>query len=139
MKAGRHIRLIKIEGIGLAHFTKLKTLGIKTVEAFLERAADPGGRKKLAEDLGLSEKMILEWANLADLMRVKGVGEEYSQILEAAGVDSPLELSHRNPNQLYQKLLEVNAAKRLVRRVPSQRQVEGWIEEAKSIQRIVTH
>jgi predicted flap endonuclease-1-like 5' DNA nuclease len=139
MKAGRHTRLIQIEGIGTVYSAKLKSVGIKTVDALLDHAGDRQGREKLSEDLGISEKVVLDWVNQADLMRVKGVGEEYSQLLEVAGVDSPVELGNRNPAHLHQKLLEVNAEKKLVRRVPSLRQVECWIEEAKSITRLVTH
>jgi len=128
-----------IEGIGEVYAAKLKEIGIKTTEQFLERAATRKGRKELAETLGISEKLILKWANRADLFRIKGIGEEYSDLLEAAGVDTVPELAQRNPENLYQKLLEVNAEKKLVRRPPSLKQVANWVEQAKELPRVLSY
>ncbi len=129
----------KIEGIGKVYAEKLKETGINTVEALLEAAASDKARRELAERLGVSTKLILDWANRADLMRIKGVGEEFSDLLEAAGVDTVVELARRNADNLYQKLVEVNAEKKLVRRLPTRKQVADWIEQAKELPRILTH
>ncbi len=128
-----------IEGIGETYGAKLKALGISTTEALLERAATPKGRRDLAEALGVSEKLVLKWANRADLFRVKGVGEEFSDLLEAAGVDTVPELAQRVPENLHKKLLEVNASKKLVRRPPSLSEVTDWVEQAKQLPRVLTY
>ncbi len=128
-----------IEGIGDAYAAKLREIGIKTTEQFLERAATRKGRKELAETLDISEKLILKWANRADLFRIKGIGEEYSDLLEAAGVDTVPELAQRNPENLHQKLLEVNAEKKLVRRPPSLKAVSSWVAQAKELPRVLSY
>ncbi len=128
-----------IEGIGETYGAKLKELGISTTEALLERAATPKGRKELAAALDVSEKLILKWANRSDLFRVKGIGEEFSDLLEAAGVDTVPELAQRVPENLHKKLLEVNAAKNLVRRPPSLNEVTSWVEHAKQLPRVLTY
>ncbi|MEI2384591.1 DUF4332 domain-containing protein [Breoghania sp. JC706] len=128
-----------IEGIGPAYAEKLKAAGIATTEAYLERAKDPKGRKALAEETGIDASRILKWANMADLMRIKGVGEEYSELLEAAGVDTVKELKMRRPDNLAAKMAEVNEAKKLVRQVPSESQVTAWVEEAKSLPPMMTY
>jgi predicted flap endonuclease-1-like 5' DNA nuclease len=102
-------------------------------------AATKKGRVKLASSSGISEKLILEWVNLADLMRIKGVGEEYSDLLEEAGVDSVKELRNRRPDHLFEKMAEVNAKKRLVRRDPSLLEVKRWVAQAKKLKPVVTH
>ena len=132
-------RIIDIEGIGPVYAEKLAAAGITTTEALLEAGASPKGREALEEETGIGHKLILEWVNLADLFRIKGVGEEYSDLLEEAGVDTVPELAQRNPENLYAKLQEVNAAKELVRRLPAQSQVANWIEQAKSLDRVVTY
>lgn len=131
------INIRRIEGIGEVYAGKLEELGIRTLEALLEHADTPQKRKDLAERTGISEKLILEWANLADLFRIKGVGEEYSDLLEEAGVDTVVELAQRNPEHLHAKLAEVNAQKKLVRRLPSLREVTSWVEQAKSLPRVL--
>lgn len=131
------INIRRIEGIGEVYAGKLEELGIRTLEALLEQADTPQKRKALAERTGISEKLILEWANLADLFRIKGVGEEYSDLLEEAGVDTVVELAQRNPEHLHAKLVEVNAQKKLVRRLPSLREVTSWVEQAKSLPRVL--
>jgi predicted flap endonuclease-1-like 5' DNA nuclease len=128
-----------IEGIGPAYAEKLTAAGVKTTEALLDKAAKAAGRKALAEATGFSEKQILEWVNRADLARVKGVGSEFADLLEAAGVDSPTELAQRVPANLFAKLESVNAEQKLVRRTPSQGAVERWIAEAKTMPKVVEH
>ena len=132
-------KIINIEGIGPVYAEKLSGIGITTVEALLKAGASPKGREELAERTGISHKLILEWVNLADLFRIKGVGEEYSDLLEEAGVDTIPELAQRNAENLYAKLHEVNAAKELVRRLPTQSQVADWIAQAKKMPRVVTY
>ncbi|HLH71144.1 MAG TPA: DUF4332 domain-containing protein [Candidatus Dormibacteraeota bacterium] len=129
----------EVEGIGPALGQKLMSLGIRTTEALLERAGSRSGRKHLAAEVGVSEQEVLKWVNRADLMRIKGVGEEYSDLLEAAGVDSPAELAHRVPTTLHGTLERLNAEKRLVRRLPTLKEVERWVQEAKALPRLVAH
>jgi len=112
---------------------------VRSTDSFLKASATPIGRQELAEKCGISEKMILEWANHLDLYRIKGVGSEYSDLLEEAGVDTVVELAQRNPESLYQKLVEVNNAKKLVRKMPVQTQVADWIEQAKKLPRILQY
>lgn len=131
--------IIEIEGIGPTYAEKLQAVGIKTTDAYLERAKDPKGRKALAEETGIDDKRILKWANMADLMRIKGVGEEYSELLEAAGVDTVKELKHRKPENLAAKMAEVNEEKKLVRQVPSESQVIKWVEQAKELAPMMTY
>ena len=131
--------LIEIEGVGPLYAQKLKEIGIATTGALLTRGASPEGRKEIEEKSGIGGKLILEWVNLADLFRIKGVGEEYSDLLEETGVDTVVELAQRNPENLYQKMTEVNAAKKLVRRLPTQSQVTDWVTQAKGLPRVVTY
>jgi predicted flap endonuclease-1-like 5' DNA nuclease len=132
-------RIIDIEGIGEVYAQRFKAAGVNTTEALLERGSTPQGRKALAEETGISGKLILEWVNHADLFRVKGIGEEYSDLLEAAGVDTVPELAQRNAENLHVKLQEVNAEKKLVRRLPTAGQVENWIAQAKLMPRVITY
>lgn len=124
-----------IEGIGPTYKEKLKEAGIKTTEALHKEGGKPAGRKSIAERSGIDEKMILEWVNRADLMRVKGVGEEYSDLLECAGVDTVVELATRNAANLTAKMTELNETKKLVRVVPSEDTVTGWVAQAKDLDR----
>jgi predicted flap endonuclease-1-like 5' DNA nuclease len=132
-------RLIKIEGIGETYAQRLEQAGLSTIEELLEHGASPKGRTELVEKTGISATLILKWVNRADLVRVKGIGEEYADLLEAAGVDTVPELAQRNPQNLYPKLAEVNAVKKLVRRVPALSQVEDWVAQAKDLPRKVTY
>jgi predicted flap endonuclease-1-like 5' DNA nuclease len=132
-------KLIAIEGIGQVYAGKLAAAGLATTEALLKQGASPKGREALAEKTGISGHLILEWVNRADLFRIKGVGEEYSDLLEASGVDTVPELAQRNAENLYAKLAEVNAAKKLVRRLPTQAQVADWIGQAKEMPRAITY
>ena len=131
--------IVKIEGIGTAYQKKLVAYGIKTVEALLKQGATSGGREKIAEGTGISKTLILEWVNHADLWRIKGVSEEYSDLLEEAGVDTVVELAQRKPENLYEKMTEVNMAKKLVRRLPSSKQVADWVAQAKKLPRAVSY
>jgi predicted flap endonuclease-1-like 5' DNA nuclease len=132
-------KLAKIEGIGETYAQSLGEAGIVTIEALLEKAASPRGRQELAEQTGISGKLILRWVNEADLFRIKGVGEEYSELLEASGVDTVPELAQRNPANLHAKMVEINQEKKLVRQLPSQGQVQSWVEQAKALPRVITY
>ncbi len=132
-------RIIDIEGIGPTYASRLKHVGIRTTERLLKVAAHRQGRKDLAEQTSISETLILEWVNLADLTRIKGIAAEYSDLLEEAGVDTVKELRNRRPDNLYQALVETNAKKRLVRRLPSRRSVESWVKQAKTQPPIITY
>ncbi|MPZ99979.1 MAG: DUF4332 domain-containing protein [Dehalococcoidia bacterium] len=131
--------LIDIEGIGPVYAKALADAGLKTTDDLLKEAGSAAGRKALAGKINLGEGRILEWVNRADLMRVKGIGSEFSDLLEAAGVDTVKELATRVPANLHGKMAEVNEAKKLVRRVPALSQVETWITEAKSMTPAVSH
>ena len=131
--------LIKIEGIGDKYATKLKMIGISTTETLLEKGQTPQGRQEIANKSGITKTLILEWVNLADLFRIKGVGEEYSDLLEEAGVDTVVELAQRNPSNLYKAVVEVNQKKKLVRKLPTEDQVSGWVKQAKKLPRIVKY
>jgi predicted flap endonuclease-1-like 5' DNA nuclease len=131
--------IAKIEGIGPSYAEKLAAVGITTTRGLLDRARDPKGRKTLAAETGLDEGRILKWANMADLMRVKGIGEEYSELLEAAGVDTVKELKTRKAENLAAKIAEANAAKKLVRAVPGPKLVARWIDNAKTLAPMLTY
>jgi predicted flap endonuclease-1-like 5' DNA nuclease len=132
-------KLMTIEGIGDVYNAKLQEAGVTTVESLLERGATPKGRKELAELTGAGAERILDWVNRADLYRIKGVSEEYSDLLEAAGVDTIVELAQRNPENLHTKMEEVNAKKKLVRRLPTAAQVSDWVRQAKDLPRKVSY
>lgn len=132
-------KLDTIEGIGPALQAKLQEAGISSCESLLEKGGSKKGRAALAEKSGISEAQILKFVNHADLMRIKGIGGEYSELLEASGVDTVPELGQRNAANLSAKIEEINAAKKLVRSTPSESQVAGWIEQAKSLPKAVHH
>ncbi len=131
--------LSTIEGIGEAYQVKLKAAGVTSVEKLLELGASKAGRAKLVEAAGVSEKLLLKWVNHADLMRVKGIGGEYAELLEAAGVDTVPELAGRRADNLFAKMTEVNTAKKLVRKMPTEAQVEGWIVQSKALPRVIVY
>ena len=133
------MRIEEIEGVGPTHAAKLSSAGVVTTEHLLERGGSASGRNALAEQTGQSHAQILEWVNHVDLMRIDGVGSEYADLLEAAGVDSVPELAARNAANLTAALESTNASKDLVRRVPSETAVSRWIDEAKSLPKLVTH
>lgn len=132
-------KLSTIEGIGEIYEEKLKEIGIASVEAFLEACATPKGRAEIAEKTEISEKLILKWANAADLSRIKGIGGEYSELLEAAGVDTVPELSTRKPENLYNKLVQTNEKKKLVRKLPTEEQVGDWVKQANALPRVLKY
>ena len=132
-------KLTDIEGIGVTVGKKLNTAGIKSVNGLLKEGATKKGRKKLAEASGIDESKILTFVNMADLYRVKGIGSEYSELLVKAGVDSVKELSKRKPANLTQAMEDLNSKKKLVRAVPTLKRVEGRVESAKSLDKVVSH
>ena len=131
--------LTTIEGIGPAYEEKLKAAGIDSCEELLEKGATAKGRAEIVEASGMDKGRILKFVNHADLCRVKGVGGEYSELLEASGVDTVPELAQRNADNLAAKMAEVNEEKKLVRSVPSAKQVADWVAQAKELPRVITH
>lgn len=130
-------KLVDIEGIGETYADKLEAIGIATIEQLLEKGAQPAGRKSIAEESGLSSKLILKWLNRADLARIKGISTQYADLLEVAGVDTVPELAQRNAANLAAKMAEVNEEKNLVRQLPGESKVEDWIEQAKALPRAI--
>lgn len=129
----------EIEGIGPALGEKLRAAGINTVDKLLEKAATKKQRQSLAQETGISEKQILKFTNMADLFRLNGVGQEYAELLEVAGVDTVPELAQRNAANLTAKMEEVNEAKNLTRKTPSTAEVEKWIAQAKELPRVIEY
>lgn len=127
-------KIEQIEGIGQAYALKLQEAGIGTTEQLLDRCSKPAGRKALAEETGVSPKLILRWTNHADLMRIHGVAGQFAELLEAAGVDTVKELRHRVAANLHSRLVEVNDTRNLCNRVPSETEVARMIEQAKEIE-----
>jgi len=132
-------RVEEIVGIGPTYAKKLKDARIKTTDELLGAGGTKQGRKELSEKTGISETIILEWVNMADLFRIKGIGEEYSDLLKEAGVSTVVELARRNPENLHETLVGVNEAKKLVRRTPTLNQTKDWIEQAKILPRKVEY
>ena len=128
-----------IEGIGSSYANALNAAGIASVEALLEAGCEKNSRSKLAAKTGISEKLILKWVNMADLFRVRGVGRQYAELLECAGVDTVVELAQRNPSSLQAMMTKTNEEKRVVRQVPSLRIVNSWVTQAKTLPRKVKH
>lgn len=128
-----------IEGIGPAVADRLKSLRIRTTARLLEEAKNARGRKALAAKTGIDSARLLKWANMADMMRIKGIGEEYSELLEAAGVDTVRELKHRNPKNLARAMAAANARKKLVRLLPSEKAIAKWIAQASSLPLKITY
>ena len=134
------MKIEEIEGIGATQAAKLAQAGVTTTDDLLQWGANKAGRKSLEDTTGISGKLILEWVNHVDLMRIGGVGAEYSDLLEAAGVDSPSELAQRNAASLAITFQEVVAARPgIVRRIPSEAEVSGWIAESKTLTKVVEH
>jgi predicted flap endonuclease-1-like 5' DNA nuclease len=131
--------LEEVEGIGSAYAKKMRDAGIDNTDELLSKGATPKGRQAIAAGSGISPKLILEWVNHVDLFRIHGVGEEYADLLEAAGVDTIPELAQRNAENLHTKLVEVNQKKKLVRQLPSEGQVAQWIEQARKLPRVITY
>jgi predicted flap endonuclease-1-like 5' DNA nuclease len=131
--------LTAIEGVGATYAEQLKAAGVGTTKALLEAGGSPSGRKDIAAKTGIAEGQILKWVNHVDLFRISGVSEEYADLLEAAGVDTVVELAQRNAANLHGQVVQVNGEKQLVRQVPAESQVGGWIEQAKGLPRLVTY
>lgn len=132
-------KIIDIEGIGPVYGEKLNIAGITYPSDLLKKCASPAGRKALAAETGISGDLILRWANHADLFRVKGVGPQFAELLEAAGVDTVKELSHRVAANLQRKMEETNKAKRLTRRVPTVKEIQKMIDQAKELLPVMTY
>ena len=132
-------KIIDIEGVGEVYAEKLIAAGINTVDDLLDKCAAPAGRKALAEATEISPKLILKWTNHADLFRINGVGPQFAELLEAAGVDTVKELKHRVAANLAAKLLEVNEEKKLTRRVPVEKELQDMIDQAKELEPRVTY
>jgi PAS domain S-box-containing protein len=135
----RLILIEKIEGIGRVYAQKLLEVGIKTTDDLLNQGKSRKGREELVEKTGISSLLILKWVNMADLMRIKGVGEEYSELLERAGVDTVKELRNRNPNSLYEAMSQANETLKIVRRLPKLTDVESWVIEAKESEPLMSY
>ncbi len=132
-------KLEYVEGIGSKYAKSLRKAGIRSTASLLEKGGTPAGRKGIAAASGIGSALILEWVNHVDLFRIKGVGEEYADLLEEAGVDTVVELAQRNPDNLYESILETNARKRLVRRPPSKKMVKNWVSQAKKLPRKISY
>ena len=134
------MRIADVEGIGPVFAAKLESAGVSSTDDLLERGAKPSGRLALEDATGIGHALILEWVNHVDLMRIDGVGSEYSDLLEAAGVDSPAELAHRNAANLATTIDEVVAARpNIVRRAPNETELQDWIDQSKKLPRVVEH
>jgi hypothetical protein len=134
------MRIEEVEGIGATYAEKLANVGDSRTDDLLERGAKPGGRQALEKATGIDHALILEWVNHVDLMRIDGVGSEYSDLLEAAGVDSPAELAGRNAANLATTVQELVAARpSIVRRIPGEAEIQGWIDASKTLPKVVEH
>ncbi|MEZ0539571.1 DUF4332 domain-containing protein [Fibrella arboris] len=127
------LTLGELKGINDALINLLKAQGLIDSETLLEATRTPGGRKELAETIGVDKATILELANRADLARIKGIGRVYSDLMEEAGVDTVKELAQRVPENLHAKLVQINSVRQLTQRPPSAEQVAGFVEQAKSL------
>lgn len=132
-------KISEIEGIGSVYSEKLESVNITTVESLLEKGSTKPGRKAIAELSGIDEGKILDWVNMADLFRIKGVAGQFAELLKAAGVDTVKELRHRNAVNLHAMLVEVQAKKQITRVVPGIRQIDDYIEQAKNLDPMVTY
>lgn len=129
----------EIQGIGPNYASKLIGIGINTVAKLLEDGGTKSGRSRLSESTGIPEPLILTWVNHADLMRINGVGDQFAELLEAAGVDTVKELRNRNPENLHAKVTELNALKNLSGRVPSLSEIQGMIDQARDLEPVLTY
>ncbi|MCW5700029.1 MAG: DUF4332 domain-containing protein [Rhodospirillales bacterium] len=132
-------KITEVEGIGASYAEKLAGAGIKTTDDLLDQCGSAKGRKAVAETSGITAKLLLTWANQADLMRISGIGEEYAQLLEVAGVDTVKELRNRNVENLTAKMAEINEQRKLTRRAPSAKEVTKWVEQAKTLDPKISH
>ncbi|MGH0034527.1 MAG: DUF4332 domain-containing protein [Myxococcota bacterium] len=134
-----NMKIQEIEGIGPSLGEKFAGAGVANTDTLLQKGCDRAGRKALSEATGLSESRILGFVNMADLLRIKGVGGEYAELLVAAGVDTVKELKTRNGANLVDKVTEVNTEKKLTRKVPTQSQIEDWIKQADGLPGVIEH
>jgi len=134
-----NMKIEEIEGIGPALGEKFQGAGVKDTDGLLDKGCTASGRKALSDATGLSESRILTFVNMADLFRIKGVAGEYAELLVCAGVDTVKELKTRNAENLAAKLAEVNEDKKLTRKVPSQKTVEGWVAQAGELPPKIEH
>lgn len=126
-----------IEGIGAVYGQKLRAVGVSTVLDLMVNGATRRGRKHISDQSGISQSMILTWVNHVDLFRIKGVAQEYADLLEQSGVDTVVELAQRNPSNLHKRMVDINEQKKLVRRLPHASEVQSWVEQAKNLRRVV--
>ena len=133
-------KLIDVEGIGPVYADKLKSAGAETTKDLLKLAKTPADRKKLAETSGISETLILKWANHADLMRIKGIGGEFAELLEKIGVDTVKELRKRNAQNLHEAVQKFDlTTSTIVRRKPSKASIQAWVKQAKRLKPTLTY
>lgn len=132
-------KLEDIEGIGPKYAAQLRKAGVRSTNDLLKKGGTPAGRKLVGKTAGISEKLVLEWVNHSDLFRIKGVGEEYADLLEEAGVDTVVELAKRKADNLLEAMVACNAKKKLVRQLPGQTMVKAWIEQAKRLPRMISY
>ena len=133
------MKIEDVEGIGPAWAEQLTAAGVRTTDDLLMAGGSAGGREKLEAATGISSKRLLEWVNHVDLMRIRGVGSEYADLLEAAGVDSCAELAQRNAKSLAETFQELDAARNTVRNIPAEAVIQGWIDEARTVDKVVSH
>jgi predicted flap endonuclease-1-like 5' DNA nuclease len=133
------MNVVDVEGIGPKYAAKLKTIGIVTTDDLLKKGATPKGRQEIEAGAGIGHELVLDWVNRVDLYRIKGIGSEYSDLLELAGVDTVKELATRNAANLVETMTTVNAKKKAVRRLPTVDMVTAWIAEAKKLPRVVEY
>jgi predicted flap endonuclease-1-like 5' DNA nuclease len=132
-------KLEKIEGIGTKYAGQLRKAGVRSTNDLLKKGATPAGRKQISKDSGISEKLVLEWVNHSDLFRIKGVSEEYADLLEEAGVDTVVELAQRKAENLFETMKQTNVKKKLVRQLPGISKVQDWVKQAKKLPRIIQY
>ncbi|MDH3385642.1 MAG: DUF4332 domain-containing protein, partial [Nitrosopumilus sp.] len=133
------LKIIDIEGIGSAFAAKLVSIDIKTSDNLLKKGKTPQGRKEIAKNAGISEDLILKWVQMTDLMRIRGVGAEFSELLEDAGVNNVVDLSQKNSENLQEQMVKINDKKNLVRRTPTLNEVKKWIVQAKKLPKEVEY
>jgi len=132
-------KLADLEGVGAANSRKLKKAGVTSINTLLEKGSTPKGRKEISAKSGIPPKLILEWVNHVDLFRIKGVAGEYADLLEAAGVDTVVELAQRTAKLLFAGVVEANKAKKLVRKLPADKEIASWIQQAKKLSRKISY
>ncbi len=131
--------ILDIEGVGEQYADKLKSIGIASTDALLEKGSSPKGRTEITEKSGIGAKLVLRWVNHADLFRIKGVAGQYAELLEAAGVDTVVELAKRKSDNLYEAMVKCNTEKRVVRALPTADKVADWVTQAKALPRKVQY